>query len=178
MNQSNKSVQEFLTNWVINFLDKNWDIVNITQDAQGCYSYFKHHNKVSKKHFLEELKEDFELVSWVISEIMEHSLEGYDSNPYCISSKNVEKDGDIPIYFYKFDDIYIKYFPTIIDKFYWDGWVWEYCDPSEITKNNGNEVFSKEDMINAMLFAYDNFSSNFSRNEIEFRCQLYVNNLK
>ena len=36
---------------------------------------------------------------------------------------------------------------------------------------------SKEDILKAMLFSFDNFSSGLSRNEVEARCKLYVENL-
>jgi hypothetical protein len=126
--------REFLTNWTVKYVKKNYSNLNITYD--GAYGFDdnrwgdKHKVKLSK--LVKDLKEDFGIVEWVLLEIL-----WWDET---ITTKDTTKD--TPFTIYNLDGTYIKTTPVDNpDILHYREWVWEYYTPPLVDTNN--ELFER-----------------------------------
>ena len=117
------STQEFLTDWTIKYVTKNYYNLNIIYD--GAYGFYngnwdnKHKVKLSK--IVKDLKEDFGIVEWVLLEVL-----WWDET---IATKDTTKD--VPFTIYNLNGTLIKATPVNNpNELYYREWVWEYYTPS------------------------------------------------
>jgi hypothetical protein len=123
-------IKSFITNFVINYVNKNWYDLKIGEDKYGVYTVYSQKdidaNCTSKIKFVRELKSDFCLVEWVIQEV-------FWFNESLVYSKTESNDeSSIPIIIYDLGGVLVKSYPTKTDKPYWDVWNWEYYENENI----------------------------------------------
>lgn len=111
--------REFLTDWTIQYAKKNYHNLNITYD--GAYGFDDFNRwpakpKVKLSTLVKDLKEDFEIVEWVLLEVL-----WWDET---IVTK------DEPVTIYNLDGTFIKCRPVEKpNQLYYSEWVWEYYTP-------------------------------------------------
>lgn len=112
--------KEFLTNWTINYVKRNYNSLNITYDGAYGFDDFNRWGaklKVKLSKLVKDLKKDFGIVEWVLLEV----LNGNET----IVTKDTTKV--VPIMIYNLDGTLIK--ATSVDKpNLWPcrEWYWEY----------------------------------------------------
>ena len=116
--------REFLTDWTIKYVKKNYHNLNITYD--GAYGFDDFNRwpakpKVKISTLVKDLKEDFEIVEWVLLEVL-----WWDET---ITTKDTTKDA--PFTIYNLGGTFIKATPVNNpNELYYREWVWEYYTPS------------------------------------------------
>ena len=115
------STQEFLTQWTIGYVQKNYDSLNITYD--GVYGFddnrWGDRPKVKLSKLVKDLREDFGIVQWVLLEVL-----------WWDETINTTKDE--PIAIYNLDGTFIKCTPVDNpNQSYYSEWVWEYYTPTD-----------------------------------------------
>jgi hypothetical protein len=127
-------IKSFISNFVIDYVNKNWYDLKIGEDRYGVYGVYsqevKDANVTSKIKFVSELKSDFSLVEWVMQEVF------WFNKSFVCSKTESNDESSIPIIIYDLDGVLVKSYPTKTDKPYWDVWNWEYYENENIKDNN------------------------------------------
>jgi hypothetical protein len=160
------STQEFLTDWIIKYVEKNYSNLKITfshfshdiifaADYDGAYGFndnrFEDIPKAKLSKLVKDLKEDFEIVEWVLLEVL-----WWDET---IVTKDKTKDESVTIY--NLDGTYIKATSVEnLDKPYqhYSEWVWEYYTPI-IQDVQSEKLYSIDDVHRIIKYMHKNYSN-------------------
>lgn len=113
-------IEKFLTKFVLNHID--------TYSALNLETVSKYAD-MSINELRKELRKDFYFVEWFIREIFSSSsfYLPFQTPNFLVYNKESESNDVIPILIYKFDNVFVKSYPTLTDTPYWDVWNWEYA---------------------------------------------------
>jgi len=113
--------REFLTDWIIKYVKKNYNNLNITYDGAYGFDDKWRRPKAKLSELVKDLKEDFKIVEWFLQEVL-----WWDET---IVTKDTSQD--TPIAIYNLDGTFIKSTPVSNpNELYYRDWVWEYHTPT------------------------------------------------